>query len=139
MTDHQYSEDEALAGMPGVRPRKSRSVFAGVLPITIMVIFTVGTVAVLLNNRCQDLFRRDILVYPNADLQSEEWTFLARQEMVYFTTDEPEVVADWYRLARARAMRQAVITHNFEFVPPENWIIESVETGTTITFVTVCP
>ena len=139
MAHPDFAEDHELAGIPGARPRRVRSVFAGVLPITIMVIFTVGTVALLLNNRCQELFRSDILVYPNAELQSELWTFLARQEMVFFTTDEAEVVADWYRLARARAMRQAVITHNFEFVPPENWIISSTEAGTTITFETICP
>lgn len=119
--------------------RQSRSVFAGFVPILIAVVFTVSTVAVLLNNRCQTLFRQAILVYPNAELVTEEWTFLARQRMVWSTQDSPEAVASWYRQARAQAMRQAVITHNFSNLPSENWIIAESEMGTTISFTTVCP
>ncbi len=118
-----------------------RSVFAGIGMITIAVIVTAGLLATFLNQRCQSNFRATLSIYPDAEIVTEAYPFLALQRVILHSADSVEMVSAWYRSERAAAMREAVTGGTVSSLPPENWVIEAAQDreGSVITISETCP
>lgn len=137
----------------GHRDRKFRGVFAGVIPITIGVIFFVlGTYVVLdrwYSGRlvaCQSA----LFVYPGAEILSRVDTPVTqpfgtvRTDMEMNSADEPTTVQSWYSRAWGLYVRRQVEnqdrTEPFS-IPPRGWDVEPNPSGsgTLIHLTGYCP
>lgn len=124
------------------RRLSSRSLFSGVLLVTICTAALVIVVAVFLNQRCVNAFWSEEWVYPGAQTIDEESIFLGRQQWVLFTADTPSQVQQWYSGEIGRRQREAVISGDFDntfFREPANVAPASTGQGTEITFSGQCP
>jgi hypothetical protein len=121
--------------------RNSRSLFAGLGVIVVLVIALVGAVAAVLNLRCQAYFRANLLIYPDAEMVSEESAFLGRQQVIFYTPAALNVVETWYTSEQARQMRAMVSSGDFQTVPAESWNITPSpdRPGSLIEFSRTCP
>lgn len=122
-------------------PRSQRSIIAGVGVIALSVIITAGLLAAFLNNRCQTQFRDSLSFYPNAEIVSEAYPFLATQRVELHSADSPQDIEAWYMSQQAAAMRERVESGDFSQTSAQNWLVvaDSERGGSLITFTEQCP
>lgn len=112
--------------------KDNRSVFGGVVVITLLVIITVIAFAAFLNNRCQRAFWDNQIIYPGAEKLEEEAAFLGIQRVVYRSPDAPNVVEAWYAGEDAAQMRAAVLSGDFSDRSRLSWVVEPDAQGGSI-------
>lgn len=144
--------DEAIPTL-GHRDREFRSIFSGLIPITIGVIVLISVTYFLLDRQhmsrveaCQNA----LFVYPGATILSRVDEPLTqpfgiietRMEMT--SPDDPNTVQSWYSRTWGLYVR-AQIQHRDRnsnvpvSVPPRGWDIESAPEGTRIHLTGLCP
>ena len=121
--------------------RKSRSVFAGVFAITLLVIIMSVVVTKVLDGSCQAQFETDMPIYPDATFISKDSKFLQYRQVIYHTTAYVQDVKEWYNKTINVSVRESIAkTGTRGDVWNSAWDIEPAsQGGSTIILSRTCP
>ena len=120
--------------------RNKRSVFAGVIGITLLVIIMSVVATTGLDGSCQAQFETDMPIYPDATFVSKDSKFLQYRQAIYHTTAPVQDVKEWYNKTINVAVRESIATGTRENVWDGKWDIEPAnQGGSTIILSRTCP
>ncbi len=128
----------------GSRDRTSRSLFAGVPIIIVLVIGAVLVVLLILNTRFMASVNEcRAIQYPGATVIDEQQPYFLQPfgqlSQTLHTPDAPDVVTAWYTNYFVSAQREAIVSGDFtQNTPSPNWMVGTAEGGGS-EILLVCP